>query len=105
MKDNKMRTMPVGKLLLTMSLPLVISMLVQAFYNIVDTYFVGKLGKIPLAAMGFTFPVVMLIGGLFHGLGTGVMTTCAQALGGNRQSKAAKLVTSGAVLIFLFSII
>ncbi|MBR3942628.1 MAG: MATE family efflux transporter, partial [Clostridia bacterium] len=56
--------------------------LAMSGYNIVDTYFVGKLGKVPLAAMGFTFPVVMLIGCLFHGLGTGVMTTCAQALGG-----------------------
>ena len=95
---------PIGIRMLKTAFGMLAGTLAMSGYNIVDTYFVGKLGKVPLAAMGFTFPVVMLIGCLFHGLGTGVMTTCAQALGGNRQSKAAKLVTSGAVLIFLFSI-
>ncbi|MBO7532967.1 MAG: hypothetical protein J6T46_03185, partial [Victivallales bacterium] len=51
-------------------------------YNMADTFFVGQLhDEKPLAAMGFTFPVVMLINGVFFGLGTGVMTTLAHALG------------------------
>ena len=79
--------------------------LAMSGYNIADTYFVGQLGKSPLAAMGFTFPVIMLIGCLFHGLASGVMTTSAQALGGGRKSKAAKLVTSGVLLIFAISLV
>ncbi|MBS1371711.1 MAG: MATE family efflux transporter [Lentisphaeria bacterium] len=78
--------------------------LAMSGYNIADTYFVGRLGKSPLAAMGFTFPVIMLIGCLFHGLASGVMTISAQALGGGRRAKAARLVTSGLLLIFLISI-
>ncbi|MBR4899549.1 MAG: hypothetical protein IKZ46_01295, partial [Victivallales bacterium] len=55
-------------------------------YNMADTFFVGQLhDEKPLAAMGFTFPVVMLINGVFFGLGTGVMTTLAHALG--RQNR------------------
>ena len=79
--------------------------LAMSGYNIADTYFVGQLGKSPLAAMGFIFPVIMLIGCLFHGLASGVMTTSAQALGGGRKSKAAKLVTSGVLLIFAISLV
>ncbi|MDR0932729.1 MAG: hypothetical protein LBM70_06900, partial [Victivallales bacterium] len=78
--------------------------LAMSGYNIADTYFVGQLGKSPLAAMGFTFPVIMLIGCLFHGLASGVMTVSAQALGGGRKEKTARLVTSGILLIFFFSI-
>lgn len=95
---------PIGTRMLKTAFGMLAGTLAMSGYNIVDTFFVGKLGKIPLAAMGFTFPVVMLIGCIFHGLGTGVMTTSAQALGGNKHSKAAKLVTSGGVLIGLFSI-
>ena len=74
-------------------------------YNIVDTYFIGRLpGATPLAAMGFTFPVVMLIGCVFRGLGVGLMSTSAQALGANKNAKAAKLISSGILLITLFSV-
>ena len=79
--------------------------LAMSGYNIADTYFVGQLGKSPLAAMGFTFPVIMLIGCLFRGLASGVMTTAAQALGSGRKNKATRLVTSGILLIFLVSIV
>jgi len=64
-------------------------------YNIVDTYFVGRLGTEPLAAMGFTFPVIMLVGCVFRGLGIGVMSTAAQALGRGHKPKAQVLVTNG----------
>ena len=79
--------------------------LAMSGYNIADTYFVGQLGKSPLAARGFTFPVIMLIGCLFRGLASGVMTTAAQALGSGRKNKATRLVTSGILLIFLVSIV
>ncbi|MFA7232370.1 MAG: MATE family efflux transporter, partial [Victivallaceae bacterium] len=75
-------------------------------YNIADTYFVGQLpGAEPLAAMGFTFPVIMLVGCVFHGLSAGVMTTAAQAIGGQKRNKAAKLISSGLLLVFILSIL
>ena len=79
-------------------------------YNLVDAYFVGQMvGKTaadaPMAAMGFTLPVVMLIGCLFHGLGIGVSAPAAQALGGNKLERAAKGSSSGVLMIMLVSIL
>ena len=66
--ENKMGVMPMNKLLINMALPMMISMLVQAFYNIVDSFFVariedpsGKAGTAALAALGMAFPVQMLL--------------------------------------------
>lgn len=74
-------------------------------YNIADTFFVAKLGTAPLAAMGFTFPVIMLVNCIFHGLGVGVMATVAHAVGGARAAKAAKLVSAGMVLVALIALL
>ena len=75
-------------------------------YNLADTYFVGRLpGVNPLAAMGFTLPVIMLIGCIFRGLTVGVMTTCAQSLGARKQNRAGHLVSGGILLILLISIL
>ena len=57
LSTNKMGTMPVGKLLFSMATPLVISMLVQAFYNIVDTYFVSMVSTDATGALSFAFPI------------------------------------------------
>lgn len=73
-------------------------------YNIVDTYFVGQLGKIPLAAMGFTFPVVMIVGCIFMGIAAGIMTTTAQALGGGLKFRAVNIVSSGLLMTVVISL-
>ncbi len=108
MKENGSKaaytTGSIGKTMLTTAFSMLAGTLAMSGYNIADTYFVGQLGKIPLAAMGFTFPVIMLIGCVFRGLGVGVMTTASQALGSGNNSKAAKLITSGLLLIFIVSI-
>lgn len=98
-------TGPIGKTMLTTALSMFAGTLAMSGYNIADTYFVGQLGRNPLAAMGFTFPVIMLIGCVFRGLGVGVMTTAAQALGSGNSGKATKLITSGLLLILLVSIV
>ncbi len=95
----------IGKTMLTTAVSMVAGTLAMSGYNIADTYFVGQLGKLPLAAMGFTFPVIMLIGCVFRGLGVGVMTTSAQAMGGGNNRKAARLITSGLLLILLVSLL
>ena len=74
-------------------------------YNIANTYFVAKLGTLPLAAMGFTFPMIMLVGCIYRGLGIGAMTPLAHALGRRNFVKAAKLASAGLLLIFLLSIV
>lgn len=75
-------------------------------YNLVDTYFVGHLpGQIPLAAIGYTFPIVMLMGCVFRGLATGVMASSATAIGAGDRKQAIHLVTNGLVLVGLVSIV
>ena len=69
-KENRMGTMPVGKLLVTMSLPIMISMLIQALYNIVDSIFVAQIGENALTAVSLAFPVQNLI--IAVGIGTGI---------------------------------
>ena len=59
--ENKMGTMPIGKLLFNMSLPMMVSMLVQALYNIVDSIFVAKLSEDALSAVSLAFPLQTLI--------------------------------------------
>ena len=71
-KENRMGTENINKLLLSMSVPMMISMLVQALYNIVDTMFVSKLGQDALTALSLAFPVQNLL--IAIGVGTGVGT-------------------------------
>ena len=101
---------PIAKSMIKTALAMIPATLALSGYNLVDAYFVGRLvGKTavdaPMAAMGFTLPVVMLIGCFFHGLGIGVSAPTAQALGGNKLERAAKGSTSGVLLILMFSIL
>ena len=70
-RENKMGTEPIGRLLFTMSLPIMISMLVQALYNVVDSVFVAKISEDALTAVSLAFPVQNLMIAL--GAGTGRM--------------------------------
>ncbi len=96
---------PIGRVMVSTAFSMLAGTLAISGYNIVDTYFVARLGKLPLAAMGFTFPVVMLVGCVYNGLGGGVMTPVAQLLGGGRREQAARMVTSGALLITLTGVL
>ena len=70
--ENKMGIMPVGKLLITMSLPMMISMVVQALYNIVDSVFVSRVSEDALTAVSMAFPLQALCIALGAGMGVGV---------------------------------
>lgn len=96
---------PIGSTIIRTAIAMVPGTLAMTGYNLADAYFVGRLGKEPLAAMGFTFPVIMLAWCIFHGIGTGVVTTTAQALGGGRKTKASGLVKAGLLLAIGVSII
>lgn len=101
---------PIAQSMIKTALAMIPATLALSGYNLVDAYFVGQLvgrtaADAPMAAMGFTLPVVMLIGCLFHGLGIGVSAPAAQALGGNKLERAAKGSSSGVLMIMLVSIL
>ena len=95
---------PIGKTMIGTAFAMLAGTLAMSGYNIVDTYFVGNLGKVPMAAMGFTFPVIMLIGCVFRGLGIGMMTTAAHAVGRGKKKKAAILISNGILLTAVLSV-
>ena len=78
MKENKMGIMPVNKLLINMALPMMISMLVQALYNIVDSIFVARISEEALTAVSMAFPMQNLMIGVAGGVG-GFRASCYNA--------------------------
>ena len=98
MQENKMGTMPVGKLLINMSLPMIIAMLVQAFYNVVDTYFVARISIDAVTALSNAFPVQNLMIGVATGTGVGVNALLSKSLGEKNQKRANKVAANGILL-------
>ena len=98
--ENKMGTMPVHKLLFTMSAPIIISMLVQALYNIVDSIFVAKLGEEALTAVSLAFPIQNLMISVAVGTGVGFNALISRYLGEKNPQKANKIVQHAVLLTF-----
>lgn len=96
--DNKMGTMPMGKLLISMSLPMVISMLVQAMYNIVDSIFVSHFDANALTAVSTAFPIQNLMIGVTSGIGVGFNALISKALGEKNQKRANEAARQGIFL-------
>ena len=84
-KENKMGTMAEGKLLATMAIPMMISMLLQALYNVVDSYFVSRVSQDAFNALSLAFPLQSLMIGLGAGTGLGVNALISRSLGERRQ--------------------
>ncbi|MBN1866069.1 MATE family efflux transporter [Candidatus Sumerlaeota bacterium] len=89
---------PVGRTLVGMAAPMLGGTFAMTAFNLADTYFVSRLGTIPLAAMAFTFPVVMIIASISMGLGTGATAVVSHALGRDDQVQAQRLTTHTLVL-------
>ena len=97
---------PIGIRMVRTAFAMLAGTLSMSGYNLADTYFIGRLeGSAPMAAMGFSLPVIMLIGCIFHGLGNGVMAITAQALGGSRKERATGFVSAGLLLISIISVV
>ena len=96
--ENKMGTMPVGKLVFNMSLPMMISMLVQALYNIVDSIFVAKLSENALTAVSLAFPLQTLLIAVATGTGVGMNALLSKSLGERNFKKANKIADNSAFI-------
>ncbi len=96
--ENKMGYMPVNKLLLGMSVPMMISMLVQALYNIVDSIFVSRIGEKALTAVSLAFPVQQVMIALGGGMGIGVNALLSKSLGEKDYDKVNKAAMNGIFL-------
>lgn len=97
-KENKMGVLPVKKLLVTMALPIMISMLVQALYNVVDSVFVGQYSENAFAAVSLAFPVQMLIIAVAVGTGVGMNSLVSRRLGEKKFGDANEGVSAGIFL-------
>ena len=98
LRENKMRTMPVGKLLFTMALPLAISMLVQAVYNVVDSIYVSRVSESAVTALSLAFPIQNLMIGFSTGIGVGMNALLSKSLGEGNRDRANRAAGNGIVL-------
>ena len=97
-RENKMGVMPIPKLILNMSLPMIVSMLVQAFYNIVDSFFVAKVSEQSLTAVSLAFPAQNLMIGVATGTAVGVNALLSRSLGEKDQARANAIAEHGVFL-------
>lgn len=97
-KENKMGTMPVNRLLVSMSLPMMISMLVQALYNIVDSVFVSYINENALTAVSLAFPIQSLLIAFGVGTGVGVNALLSRSLGEKDYETANRAAVNGLFL-------
>lgn len=108
-KENKMGVLPVNRLLITMSLPMMASMLVQALYNIVDSIFVARVAEDALTAVSMAFPLQTLMIALAGGTGVGINAILSKSLGEKEYERANKAAVNGvflaAISFLLFLII
>ncbi|MBO5666497.1 MAG: MATE family efflux transporter [Firmicutes bacterium] len=100
MKQNKMATMPIPKLLFSMSLPAIFSMLIQALYNVVDSMFVSRLGEDALTAVTLVFPIQMVLVAVGVGTGVGLSSLISRRLGQQRYKEADNAASHGIFLAF-----
>ena len=98
MNENKMETMPVNKLLITMAAPMVLSMLIGALYNVVDSLFVSHYGENALSAVSLAFPIQNIIIATGTGIGVGINALLSRFLGEKKQKKVNQTALHGIII-------
>ena len=101
LQENKMGVMPVGKLLVNMALPMIVSMLVQALYNVVDSIYVSRISESAVTALSLAFPVQNMQIGVAVGVGVGVNSLLSKSLGEKNQEAANRTAGNGMILMFI----
>ncbi len=104
-KENKMGTMPIEKLLINISLPMMASMLIQALYNVVDSIFVAQINENALTAVSLAFPIQNLMIAIAVGTGVGINSLLSRSLGEKNFKKANDIASNSVLLSFLSYII
>ncbi len=99
-KENKMGVMPVKRLIISMSLPMMASMLVQALYNIVDSIFVSQINEQALTAVTLAFPIQTLMVAVGSGTGVGINALLSKSLGEKKIDRSDAAANTGLLLIF-----
>lgn len=100
-KENKMGSMNINRLILTMSAPIVISMMVQSLYNVVDSIFVAQISEEAITAVSMAFPFQQLMMSVGIGTAIGVNSFLARSLGAKEFSRVNKIANNGLLLAFL----
>ena len=98
-KENKLGTMPIGKLLFNMALPMIIAMTVQALYNVVDSIYVSRISESAVTALSLAFPVQNIQIGFATGIGVGVNALLSKSLGEGNQDTANRAAGNGVFLV------
>lgn len=103
--ENKMGVMLIGKLLINMALPMIISMLVQALYNVVDSIYVSQISENAVTALSLAFPIQNLQIGFAVGIGVGVNALLSKSLGQKDQENANFAAGNGAVIMVIATVV
>ena len=101
LRENKMGVMPVGRLLINMALPMIISMLVQALYNVVDSIYVSRISESAVTALSLAFPIQNMQIGFAVGIGVGINALLSKSLGEGDQAAANRTAGNGMILMLI----
>ncbi|WKY47321.1 MATE family efflux transporter [Eubacteriaceae bacterium ES3] len=102
--ENKLGVMPIPRLLLSMSLPAMLSMVIQALYNVVDSIFVAQLGESALTAVSLAFPVQIIIISCFVGMGVGINSAISRRLGEHKKAQAENVAEHGFLVAVILAV-
>ncbi len=107
-REEKLGTMPIPKLMLSLAIPSVVAQLINVLYNIVDRMYIGHIkdvGSVALTGVGLTFPIIMLISAFSAFVGAGGAPLAAIALGKGDRERAEKIIGNGVTVLISFSVI
>ncbi len=102
-KSRDLTSGSISKNLIQLTLPMMLGMISMVAFNLIDTYFVGKLGKQELAALSFTFPVIMVIFSIIQGIGIGATALISKSIGKGDRKKASRETTDSIILTLLLT--
>ncbi|MDJ0926369.1 MAG: MATE family efflux transporter [Gammaproteobacteria bacterium] len=96
---------PIGRSILSLALPMMFSMIALISYNLADTFFIGQLGTLELAAISFTFPIGFIVGSITMGFGIGTSSVASRLFGAEKRDEAARVTLHAILLGFLTGIV